>query len=116
MSERNNKKEKKLTRNPRAYAYARRSPNPDMDSISIEAQIEEIEKYCLQNDIELVDIFVDNLKSAKSFEGRDNFKEMYNSILRSDDVDYIIVLKQDRISRDSLDTLYILKRLNSRDK
>lgn len=116
MRKRNNRKKNKLTRRLRAYAYARRSPNPDMDSTSIEKQIEEIEKYCLQNDIELVDIFVDDLKSGKSFEGRDNFKEMYNSILRSDDIDYIIVLKQDRISRDPLDTLYILKRLNSRDK
>ncbi|WP_088051613.1 recombinase family protein [Virgibacillus dakarensis] len=113
---RNNRKKKILNRRSRAYAYARRSPNPDEDSTSIEKQIEEIEKYCLQNDIELVDIFIDDLKSGKSFEGRDNFKEMYNSILRSDDIDYIIVFKQDRISRDPLDTLYILKRLNSVDK
>ncbi|MCM3112815.1 recombinase family protein [Lederbergia lenta] len=111
-----NTNKKNLNGRPKAYGYARRSPNPDMESTSIEKQIEEIEKYCLQNDIELVDTFTDDLKSAKSFEGRDNFIEMYNSILRSDDIDYIIVFKQDRISRDPLDTLYILKRLNSVDK
>ncbi|WP_026561603.1 recombinase family protein [Bacillus sp. J37] len=101
----------------RAYGYVRKSPNKYIDNTSIEKQIEEIEKYCELNDIELVEIYTDDLKSAKSFEGRDGFKEMYNNVLRSkDDVDYIIVFKQDRISRDTLDTLYIMKRLNSLNK
>lgn len=93
-----------------------KSPNNDIDNTSIEKQIEEIEKYCERNDIELVDVYVDDLKSGKTFEGRDEFKEMYNKVLRSDDIDFIIVFKQDRISRDSLDTLYIMKRLNSFNK
>lgn len=42
---------------------------------------------------------------------------MHNNVLSSkDDVDYIIIFKQDLISQDTLDTLYIMKRLNSLDK
>lgn len=104
-------------RRKRAYGYVRKSPNKYIENTSIEKQIEEIEKYCEVNDIELVDIYTDDLKSAKSFEGRDGFKEMYNNVLRStDNVDCIIVFKQDRISRDTLDTLFIMKRLNSMGK
>ncbi|MEK5382867.1 recombinase family protein [Niallia sp. FSL W8-0635] len=73
--------------------------------------------YCELNDIELVEIYTDDLKSAKSLEGRDGFKDMHNNVLSSkDDVDYIIIFKQDLISQDTLDTLYIMKRLNSLDK
>lgn len=103
-------------RKKRACGYLRKSPNNYADNTSIEKQREEIEKYCELNDIELVEIFIDDLKSRKSFEGRDGFKEMYNKVIRSDAIDYIIVFKQDRISRDSLDTLFIMKRLNSLDK
>lgn len=108
---------KEVRRKKRAYAYLRKSPNKFTDNTSIEKQLEEIKKYCEENDIELVDTFTDDLKSGKSFEGRDGFKEMYNNVIRSkDNVDYIIVFKQDRISRDTLDTLYIMKRLNSLGK
>ncbi|EOR25769.1 phage resolvase [Niallia nealsonii AAU1] len=116
----NNKKNmrnKEVRRKKRAYAYLRKSPNKFTDNTSIEKQLEEIKKYCEENDIELVNTFTDDLKSGKSFEGRDGFKEMYNNVIRSkDNVDYIIVFKQDRISRDTLDTLYIMKRLNSLGK
>ena len=81
----NNKKnirnKKNLVKRQKCLIYARRSPNPDMDSTSIEKQIEEIEKYCLLNDIEIVDTYIDDLKSGKSFQGRDDFIEMYNRIL-----------------------------------
>ncbi|WP_223155108.1 recombinase family protein [Alkalibacillus aidingensis] len=101
----------------RAVGYTRRSPRKQLEDTSIEKQTEEIIKYCERNGIELVEIYTDDLKSAKSFDGRDAFKEMYNrTISKKENIDYIIVLKQDRISRDTLDTLYIMKRLNSLDK
>lgn len=103
----------------RALGYKRRSPRPekDLENTSLEKQEEEIIKYCERNDIELVEIYEDDLKSGKSFDGRDGFKEMYNRALKKDEaIDYIIVYKQDRLSRDTLDTLYIMKRLNSLDK
>jgi site-specific DNA recombinase len=99
----------------KALGYRRISPRPEEDfgNTSLEKQEEEIIKYCKRNNIELVDIYTDNLKSARSFEGRDGFKEMYHRALsKEEEIDYIIVLKQDRLSRDTLDTLYIMKRLN----
>lgn len=36
---------------------------------------------------------------------------MYNRVLKDEEeIDYIIVFKQDRLSRDSLDTLYLMKK------
>ena len=103
----------------RACGYARISPTsePDQENTSIEKQTEEIIKYCEMNDIELVQVYEDNLKSGASFKYRDGFKEMYNRVLKEDEkIDYIIVHKQDRLARDTLDTLFVIKRLNSMDK
>lgn len=107
--------ENHLMSRKRAFAYRRRSPRPDEDygNTSLEKQEDEIIKYCERNSIELVQIYTDDLKSGKSFKGRDEFKEMYHRALsKEEEIDYIIVLKQDRLSRDTLDTLYIMKRLN----
>ena len=103
----------------RAVGYKRRSPRPEKDfgNTSLEKQEDEIIKYCMQNDIELVDVYVDDLKSGSSFKGRDGFIEMYSRVLDEyEEIDYIIVYKQDRLSRDSLDTLYFMKQLNAVDK
>jgi len=103
----------------RAVGYKRRSPRSEKDfnNTSLEKQEDEIINYCLKNNIELVDIYVDDLKSGSSFKGRDGFIEMYNRVLKEEEeIDYIIVYKQDRLSRDSLDTLYFMKKLNQIDK
>ena len=76
----------------RALGYVRRSPRPEKDqqNTSIEKQREEIIKYCERNEIVLVDIYEDNLKSGTSFEGRDGFKEMFNRALKKqEEIDYI---------------------------
>jgi site-specific DNA recombinase len=103
----------------RAAGYTRRSPRSEKDfgNTSLEKQEEEIINYCKRNNIELVDIYTDDLKSGSSFKGRDGFIEMYNRVLKEEErIDYIIVYKQDRLSRDSLDTLYFMKKLNQIDK
>ncbi|TFB13590.1 recombinase family protein [Filobacillus milosensis] len=104
-----------LTNRKRALLYRRISPRPEQDfgNTSLEKQLEDMMKYCQRNNIEVVDVYTDNLKSGKSFEGRDEFKEMYHRALKTEEeIDYVIVLKQDRLSRDTLDTLFIMKRLN----
>jgi site-specific DNA recombinase len=106
-------------RKKRAVGYKRRSPRSEKDfgNTSLEKQEDEIVNYCNKNNIELVDIYVDDLKSGSSFKGRDGFIEMYNRVLKEEEeIDYIIVYKQDRLSRDSLDTLYLMKKLNQSDK
>lgn len=103
----------------RALGYVRISPRPEKDqqNTSIEKQTEEIVKYCEKNNIELVDIYEDNLKSGKSFEGRDRFKVMFNRALnKKEKIDYIVVHKQDRLARNNLHTLYVIEKLNSLDK
>lgn len=62
-----------LMSSKRALAYRRRSPRPEEDfgNTSLEKQKDEIIKYCERNNIELVDIYTDDLKSGKSFEGSD---------------------------------------------
>jgi site-specific DNA recombinase len=102
-------------RKKRAFGYKRRSPRSEKDfgNTSLEKQEEEIIKYCEKNNIDLVDVYVDDLKSGSTFKGRDGFIEMYNRVLKEEEeIDYIIVYKQDRLSRDSLDTLYLMKKLN----
>lgn len=99
----------------RALLYRRISPRPEEDfgNTSLEKQLEEMIKYCQRNNIEVVDVYTDEFKSGKSFEGRDEFKEMFHRALTKEEkIDYVIVLKQDRLSREPLDTLYIMKRLN----
>ncbi|WP_214482844.1 recombinase family protein [Bacillus sp. SM2101] len=106
-------------RKKRGVGYTRISPRSEKDigNTSLEKQEDEITNYCKKNNIELVDVYCDDLKSGSSFKGRDNFIEMYNRILREEEeIDYIIVYKQDRLSRDSLDTLYFMKQLNAIDK
>lgn len=67
------KTKRKRHRRKKAVCYVRTSIDKQIDNTSIEKQIEEIKKYCEQDDIELVDIYIDKAKSGKSFEGRDAF-------------------------------------------
>lgn len=102
----------------RALGYARLSDRPEgSNSTSIERQIEEITEYCERNNIELVDTYEDDRKSGRSFKGRDGFIAMFNRALnKEEEIDFIIVHKQDRLSRNTLDTLYVKERLNSNGK
>ncbi|GIO22308.1 recombinase family protein [Oceanobacillus sp. J11TS1] len=101
----------------RAYAYVRVSTNKQLDNTSIEQQIEAIEKYCKENNIILVKIYVEEPASGESFSNRPEFKEMfYNVFQKENNIDSIIVFKQDRISRNSLDSQYIFSRLKKANK
>ena len=101
----------------KAVGYVRVSTEKQLDNTSIDKQIEEIEKYCQQHNLTLDEIYVEEAQSGASFKGRDKFKEMYHRIINPEEnIKYLIVYKQDRISRDSLDTLFILRRLQSLDK
>lgn len=101
----------------RAYAYVRVSTNKQLDNTSIEQQIEAIEKYCKENNIILVKIYIEEPASGESFSNRPEFKEMfYNVFQKENNIDSIIVFKQDRISRNSLDSQYIFSRLKKANK
>ncbi|MBU8791361.1 recombinase family protein [Oceanobacillus caeni] len=101
----------------RAYAYVRVSTNKQLDNTSIEQQIEAIEKYCRENNIILVKIFVEEPASGESFSNRSEFKKMFYDVFQEENnIDSIIVFKQDRISRNSLDSQYIFNRLKKANK
>src|SRR5690606_36550660 len=96
----------------RAYAYVRVSTNKQLDNTSIEQQIEAIEKYCKENNIILVKIFIEEPASGEGFSNRHEFKKMFYDVFQEENnIDSIIVFKQDRISRSSLDSQYIFNRL-----
>jgi site-specific DNA recombinase len=102
---------------PKAVGYIRVSTEKQLDNTSLEKQEIEIKRYCEEKGIILVDIYNEGAKSAASFEGRIQFQKMYQRVLLEEsDIDYVIVYKQDRISRDPLDSAYILKRLNMAKK
>lgn len=106
-----------ITKYTRAYAYVRISTNKQLDNTSIEQQIEAIEKYCKENNIILVKTYVEEPASGESFSNRPEFKEMfYNVFQEENNIDSLIVFKQDRISRNSLDSQYIFNRLKKANK
>jgi site-specific DNA recombinase len=106
-----------ITKYTRAYAYVRISTNKQLDNTSIEQQIEAIEKYCKENNIILVKTYVEEPASGESFSNRPEFKEMfYNVFQEENNIDSVIVFKQDRISRNSLDSQYIFNRLKKANK
>ncbi|MFE7064589.1 recombinase family protein [Sutcliffiella sp. NPDC057660] len=102
---------------PRAIGYVRVSTDKQLDNTSIEKQKEEIEKYCKNNQLTLVHIYDEGAFSAENIKDRKQFKHMYQHAFDKDeDIDYVVVLKSDRISRDNLDALYIYKRLTGANK
>ncbi|WP_138090997.1 recombinase family protein [Halalkalibacterium halodurans] len=102
---------------PKAVGYVRVSTDKQLDNTSIEKQIEEIEKYCEREGLTLVQIYNEGAKSAENIRYRSVFKQMYADVLdKESNIDYVIVFKADRISRDNLESLYIFKRLTQAKK
>lgn len=83
-----------------AYAYARYSSDQQREE-SIDAQLRAIREYCIRHDIDIVKEFVDEAKSATS-DKRPAFQEMFKDL----SVDFIVVHKLDRFSRDRYDAAY----------
>ncbi|MFD1447944.1 recombinase family protein [Oceanobacillus profundus] len=102
---------------PKAIGYVRVSTDKQLDNTSIEKQREEIVKYCKNNQITLVNIYDEGAYSAENIRDRKEFKKMYHHVFdKEEDIDYVVVFKSDRISRDNLDALYIYKRITEANK
>ncbi len=102
---------------PRAIGYVRVSTNKQLENTSIEKQRAEIERYCEQNNLTLVKIYDEGARSGESMKDRPVFKELYHHAFdKEEKIDYVVVFKADRISRDNLDALYIFKKLTQADK
>lgn len=85
----------------RGAAYARYSTDMQ-DTDSIEAQLRDINKYALQNGIEIVKTYVDEAYTGKTA-NRPQFQKMIEDSKRNR-FDCIIVHKVDRFARDKYDS------------
>jgi DNA invertase Pin-like site-specific DNA recombinase len=92
----------------RAYGYARVSTRDQ----SIDLQVEQIIKYAHMRDIELANIFSENI-SGKNME-RMQFQKMMSDVEKNPlNVDAIIITKLDRIGRSLKDLLHIVEYLDN---
>ena len=102
-------------RNKRVVGYARISTE-EQSHFSIDGQIEQIEIYCDKNGYELAKIFVDEGQSAKDFD-RKNWKVL-DKYLKTHykDIDYLVVMKYDRFSRNIQQSLNVIHQLEDNYK
>ena len=93
------------TKRPTAYSYARLSTKRQEAEGSLEAQEEQIERYCEQNDIELLGFYSESDSDKSS--ARPELIEVLNLCNLSNSI--LIVAKIDSLSRD----LYFLTKLQT---
>lgn len=97
----------------RAIGYVRISTK-DQSNFSIEGQQDAIRKYCTRNGWELISITVDDGQSAKNFD-RANWQLLEKYIkANSENIDYLVVMKYDRFSRNVSEALAKLDLFESR--
>lgn len=88
----------------RAAGYGRTSGQGQKDNTSIPRQKADIEKFCLSNNFQLIDFYVDESKTGSKIDGRDSFKRMMQDAA-NDKFDIIIVYDIDRFARDGADII-----------
>lgn len=82
------------------------------DGFSLDAQLNKLKSYCHARDWEVFDIYVDD-----GYSGRNVKRPAYSKLL--DDVDHwdvLLVLKMDRIHRNSKNFMMMMEELKKRDK
>ena len=93
----------------KAFAYARFSTDMQREE-SIDAQFRAIKEYCSRNKICLINFFKDEGISGTT-DNRPAFQEM---IKKAEEVDYIIVHKLDRFSRNKYDSAIYKRALHQK--
>ena len=97
----------------RALGYIRISTK-DQSTFSLDGQAEHITRHCHRQGIELIDIFRDDGQSAKNFD-RANWREMERYIKANHrSVDYLLVMKFDRFSRNMREALEMMEKLENK--
>lgn len=98
----------------KAVAYCRVSTQGQVgdDKFGIASQKSMIEEYCIKNDIEIVDWFIDEAISGVK-ENRPAFDRILQGEITNPPVEAVIVAKADRISRD-INQYYAYKALLSK--
>ena len=102
--------ERDINRRKVAVAYARFSSNNQREE-SIDAQLRAIREYCEKEDIKLIAEFTDEAVSGKT-DDREDFQNMINQLLKGHlQVDYVLVHKFNRLSRDKYNSAFYKKKL-----
>lgn len=92
----------------KAFAYYRKSI--ERDSVkSIDGQREEVHRYAIENNIEIVEEFSEVASSATI--DREEFLKMFASLKDRNDIDFILIYRFDRITREMDDFGWILSQL-----
>jgi len=98
-----------------AIAYSRISTK-EQSNYSLSGQIDAIRNYCTKNDIELLSAFEDDGQSAKNFD-RHSWLQLENYIKENHKrIDYLIVYKYDRFSRNLTEALAMIDKLEKKYK
>ena len=93
----------------RAVGYCRISTLMQIDNTSLKDQEDKIRMYCKLHDIEVDKIFIDKAVSGKSTD-RPEYYEMMNYV-KENDINMIIVYKNDRIHRSLYNLLAMIYEL-----
>lgn len=96
----------------KVIGYVRVSTKKQENNFSLESQRKEIEKYCIENNLTLVNILTD-IESGFSIKKRNGLQEI---LLNLKDIDGLIVYDLDRLSRNLIDNLEIFKLFNKSNK
>jgi site-specific DNA recombinase len=91
----------------KAIGYIRISTK-DQSNFSISGQTDMITTFCQRNNYHLETIFIDDGKSAKNFD-RPDWKKLETFIRKNHlDLDYLVMCKYDRFSRNTSEALQML--------
>lgn len=100
----------------RAYIYTRVSTEEQTQGFSLEAQSDEIKKYCEYHNIAIKGEYCDAGVTGTSIAKRESFKQMLRDIkTNKDNIDAIIIWKLSRIGRNMLDLVDIVRFLEEHD-
>jgi len=96
----------------KAVGYIRVSTLKQVKGHSLDYQKDAIEKYCSNNDIALVKLYID--KGLSGYKHRPKFKEM-NEHINNVEIDFIITYSITRYGRSTQDLLYNINMLAGKD-
>lgn len=85
----------------KAYMYLRVSTQQQTEKFGLDVQKSEIEKYCLENDIEIVGAFEDDGVTGKIVE-RDGLQEMLTALEENQEVKNVVCLNCSRLWRSDI--------------
>lgn len=98
----------------KCVAYMRFSSS-NQNETSIEGQQRCIEKFCLDQQIAILDYYIDRACSATNASGRPQFLQMIKDCKKAKNVDYVVVYSFDRFARNRYDSVLYKGQLRDAD-